>query len=452
MAQHNDSLDMPEQWKRQFALWWTTPDEDEYIQTLASKVRSWPDYLKHAVITRHGRSWGARFWVSPSIGPALDRLDPTLDFTAFHDKAGVLIRRNDLHLLTGLPGVITDHLLQPLTPIEETHPEITTLVTPVWVVQPQPTSPTEKEATPMSETQRRDQEYGTPIQPIPDISWKKPVKYGLFGFLALVILMLAYSAVYTINEAERGVVLSGGKLSAIVDPGVHFKMPIYQDVKRINLQTWTDNFPKLEAYSHDQQPASMRVSVTWSADPTKVADLYRTALTLDNVTSRYINTVTPNELENTFGKFKAEKLVQDRTEFVLALTKRIRESVPSFVQVISVQVENVNFSDAYEAVIEEKAKAAVAVDTASRKEERAAIDTRAHVITQQGLADAQKNQMIAEAEGIRARGEAEASAITAKANALKSNPQLIQLIEAERWNGSRATTIFGAATPLVNTK
>lgn len=138
--------------------------------------------------------------------------------------------------------------------------------------------------------------------------------------------------------------------------------------------------------------------------------------------------------------------------FVLALTQRIRANVPAFVNVISVQVEDINFSDAYELTIEEKMKSAVAVDTAKNREQQAIADAKAFVAKEQGVADAKRNQMLAEAEGITARGTAEASAIVAKANALKNNPQLIQLIEAENWNGSRATTIIGGATPMVQLK
>jgi regulator of protease activity HflC (stomatin/prohibitin superfamily) len=281
---------------------------------------------------------------------------------------------------------------------------------------------------------------------------RNPIKSVAAGIGALFVLIMLMSSFYTINETERGVVLAGGKLSKIEEPGIHFKLPGYHEVKRVSLQTWTDKFQRLEAYSNDQQPASMQVSVTWSANPAMIAELYRTAIDLDQVTARFIRPKTPNEVENTFGKFTAEKLVQDRTQFVLALTDSIRKNVPAFVQIESVQVENVNFSDAYEATIEEKAKAEVATATAGKKEARAVIDARAHVAQQQAFATAKKNQMVAEAEGIKARGDAEAHAIIAKANALKNNPQLIQLIEAERWNGSRATTIFGPATPLVNTK
>lgn len=280
---------------------------------------------------------------------------------------------------------------------------------------------------------------------------RNPIESIVAVVLAIIAICLFFSSIYTIDEAERGVVLGGGKLVKIEEPGLHLKWPFYHEIKRISLQTWTDDFPKLSAYSNDVQPASMKVSVTWTANPAEIDILYRTAISLDNVTTRFIRPITPTEVENSFGKYKAEKLVQDRNEYVQALTDRIRAMVPSFVTIVSVQVEDVNFSDAYETTIEEKAKATVAVDTADKKEARAIIDARAYVAQQQSLATAKKNQMLAEAEGITAKGIAEASAIVAKANALKNNPQLIQLIEAERWNGSRATTIFGAATPLVST-
>lgn len=280
---------------------------------------------------------------------------------------------------------------------------------------------------------------------------RNPLKSAAAALAAIVLLIAFFSSFYTVNETERAVVLGAGKLVSVEGPGLHVKVPFYHTVKKISLQTWTDSFPKLSAYSNDQQPADMKVSVTWSANPAMIDTLYRTAIDLDAVTARFIRPITPTEVENTFGKYKAEKLVQDRNEYVLALTRSIRAMVPPFITIVSVQVEDVNFSDAYEKVIEQKAQASVAVDTAGKLEERATIDARAYVTQQQSLATARKNQMVAEAEGITAKGTAEASAIIAKANALKNNPQLIQLIEAERWNGSRATTIFGAATPLVNT-
>jgi len=290
----------------------------------------------------------------------------------------------------------------------------------------------------------------------PEPFWAKytrsPLKTAAYVIGALFLLLALNSSIYTVQETDRGVVLTGGKFSEVVDPGINFKIPFIQSVKMISLQTWNDKFASLAAYSNDQQPATMKVSVTWQANPAKIVELYRTALDLNNVTDRYITPQIPTQLENTFGQFSAENVVQKRDSFVAALKEKVSKTVPDFITIVSLQVEDINFSDAYEGVIEEKAKAEVAVATAAKREARAVIDARADVAKAQGEADSDLARKRAEITAIKERGDAEASAVTAKANALRANPNLIQLIEAERWNGSRATTIFGAATPLVNTK
>jgi uncharacterized membrane protein YqiK len=57
----------------------------------------------------------------------------------------------------------------------------------------------------------------------------------------------------------------------------------------------------------------------------------------------------------------------------------------------------------------------------------------------------------AEADAIRLKGEAEASALQAKANALRENPSYVALTAAEKWDGKLPTTMVpGSAVPFVN--
>ncbi len=49
----------------------------------------------------------------------------------------------------------------------------------------------------------------------------------------------------------------------------------------------------------------------------------------------------------------------------------------------------------------------------------------------------------AEANAIRLKGNAEADAIMAKAKALRDNPLIVKLTEAQNWNGQLPKTILG---------
>ena len=68
-----------------------------------------------------------------------------------------------------------------------------------------------------------------------------------------------------------------------------------------------------------------------------------------------------------------------------------------------------------------------------------------------------KNELVAkiealnEWEALMEEAKAEAEAIRARGAALRDNPDMIKLIQAERWNGILPTTMVpGAALPFVN--
>jgi uncharacterized membrane protein YqiK len=66
-------------------------------------------------------------------------------------------------------------------------------------------------------------------------------------------------------------------------------------------------------------------------------------------------------------------------------------------------------------------------------------------------ANAVRQRAQAEADAIRLRGEAQASAIRARAAALGDNPNLVGLVQAEKWDGKLPVTMLpGGAVPMLN--
>lgn len=52
--------------------------------------------------------------------------------------------------------------------------------------------------------------------------------------LVLVVLLLAFNSAYQIREQEQAVLVTFGKASAVTTPGLHFKIPFVQSVKKVN--------------------------------------------------------------------------------------------------------------------------------------------------------------------------------------------------------------------------
>ena len=269
------------------------------------------------------------------------------------------------------------------------------------------------------------------------------VKLVLGGviFLALAALATTLGTFYTVDAGDRAVVLRAGSVIGVEGPGLHFKTPFLDSVVEVSTRTVTLPFPDEPFYSKDQQSATATVSVTFSANADAVDEIYTEYGSLEAVADRLIVPRVKKQFKEVMGRFNAETAIQERERMGVEATKAITIHSP-LITVQSVQVENIDFSDAYEDKIEERMLAEVGIDTETQNLEMEKKRAEIKVTREQAIADSKFALLKAEADGIRAKGEAEATAILAKGKALKDNPQLIDLIRVERWMGVLPTHVL----------
>lgn len=268
--------------------------------------------------------------------------------------------------------------------------------------------------------------------------------------LALIIFFLAIGGWFQIAEGERGVVTRYGKIVRVAEPGLGFKAPLLDSVKKISIQDHVEVYPNLEAYSRDQQPATITISVSYRLLSDQVENIYRTYSTQRGVIDRLITRKVLEETKTVFGLFNAESSIRERGRLNAEVREAIQKSVDGPVLVLGVQIEDISFSNAYERSVEERMLAEVAVQREKQNLEREKV--QADIVRTQAAADADKVRLAAQAEAdaIRLRGEAEAAAITARTKALGSNPHLVELVKAERWDGKLPTTMLpNGAVPFI---
>lgn len=235
------------------------------------------------------------------------------------------------------------------------------------------------------------------------------------GLLFVLILFLAFGSWFQVDQGERGVVLRNGKLVRVAEPGLDFKTPFIDNVSVVSVRDHTFVFENLEAYSYDQQPATLRVSVTYRVPAERVAELYSEYGTINNLQGRVLERKTPDAVKNVFGRFTAVRAIQERQKLGLDVNTAVVEAMDGApVQVVGVQIEEVGFSKAYEHSIEQRMLAQVQIETTRQQKETAVINAEIQVVKAKAEADARRQQFTAEADGIRLRGEAEAAAIRAK--------------------------------------
>lgn len=277
----------------------------------------------------------------------------------------------------------------------------------------------------------------------------------MFGFMAglvgLLVAAIFFGSWYTVNQGERGVVTRFGAVVGVAEPGLGFKTPFITTVTRLSVQTQKMQLDNEEAYSQDQQPARLQLSVNYSIIPGEVAEVYAQYSNIENLEARLVMPRVRQQLKNIFGHYTAATAISNRDRLNSEVRAAIQTAVKGPVEIEGVQIEDLKFSPAYEEAIEARMTAEVEVQKSRQKVENEKQLAQITVTQAQAKADSQLALAKAEAEAARIRGEAEASAIKAKGDALKDNPGLVQFTLADKWNGALPTTMVpGGAMPLLD--
>ncbi len=264
----------------------------------------------------------------------------------------------------------------------------------------------------------------------------------LLGASGLAILVIVFSSFYTIDQGARGVILRTGAVVDTAEPGLHFKLPLIDKVATISVQQQTQRYPKVQAYSRDQQPADLVISVTFRVtDPVQVYSQYGN---IDNLMVRLVDPRVLEQVKNVFGQFDAASAIQDRSKLNAEVSNAVRAAIKGPLVIESLQIENIDFSDIYEQAVEDRMQATVLQQKALAQKARRLTEADAAAYEVKAAADAQ-------AHAIEIKGAAEASAIKARGDALRQNPGIPALVTAEKWDGHLPTTMPpNGAVPFLN--
>lgn len=271
--------------------------------------------------------------------------------------------------------------------------------------------------------------------------------------LAFLLFVVGLKSFYTIDEGERGVILRTGAVVGTAEPGLGFKIPFLDRVVKISVQSRAQIYDEVLAYSRDQQAAVIKLSVNYRLPAGEVERIYADYGSEQGLVERLIDRRVFEQAKNVFGQFNAVTAIQERVRLNAETETAIRDSVKGPVMIDSVQIENIDFSDAYEQSIENRMLAEVEVQKLRQNAEREKVQAEITVTQANAQADAVRAQAEAQAAATRLAGDAEADAIRAKGAALRDNPSLIELTAAERWDGQLPTTMIpGAAVPFIGVK
>lgn len=277
---------------------------------------------------------------------------------------------------------------------------------------------------------------------------------GVAAVVTLVGLFAVGGSFYSVDQGEEHVIIRNGQYVDTTGPGFHTKTPFIDNNIEHSLRQQTWKFEGQNAGSFDQQPATVVFSVTLQPLPGSGNEIYAQYGSTDTFVSRVLNSRVPAAFKAVFGRFTAERAIQERDRLSSEALTQIRNSIPEaegLINIVSFQLEDIQFTEAYMNSIEQKQLATVEVLKRQQELAQKKIEAEITVTNAQAQADSNLAVAKAQAEATKLNGEAEAYAIKVKSEALSANPNLIALTTAEKWDGKLPQTIPPNGTvPFLN--
>jgi modulator of FtsH protease HflC len=238
---------------------------------------------------------------------------------------------------------------------------------------------------------------------------------NLLGIVAAVILVIAYSSYFVVDERQKALVLRFGEINRTVDePGLYFKLPFADSVTLIEdrILIWENN-------DRPVQDVASQVYIVDAITLARISDtrLFRETLGADLVQAEArVAARLDSALRQTYGRRSFDAaLSSDRSVMMREIRTELRKEANTFgIEIVDVRVRR---TDLNENVLEqtyrrmESERNALAADIRSKGE---ATKTRMNAETDRTyttkLADAQRQSDI-----IRGQGDGERNKVFAQA-------------------------------------
>ncbi len=272
----------------------------------------------------------------------------------------------------------------------------------------------------------------------------KTKKHLILAALAIIVLIAVGSLCTTqIPTGYTAIVTTLGKVeNYTLEAGFHFKSPFQKIILMDNREQKTSFFT--QAFSSDIQQVEVTGSINYAINKSTAMTLFK------EVGTDYFNKlINPRMLENTkavFSKYTAENLVSAREELSSLIRESMSREMSRYgISIISVSIENIDFTDAFTDAVEAKQVAAQKKLQAEIEQEQKTMETQQQAERQKIEAEAKaevlKVNADAEAYSTRIKAEAEAEANRKIAESLTES--LIRFTQVNRWNGELPRFVSG---------
>ena len=233
---------------------------------------------------------------------------------------------------------------------------------------------------------------------------------------ALVVIFLAYNSLFVVHETQRAILLRFGAVQqADLAPGLDWKLPIADEVKKFNGKVLTVDAPVERYFTLEQKPVMVDSFAKWRIED---VERYYTSTSGDESRARNLLQERVNEgLRNQISRRDMHEVISGERDQLMAELKTSLNEVMARevgVRVVDVRVKRIDLPADVEASVFQRMNSAREIEA---KQYRASGQEKAIGI--RADADRQVTVLIADAyrqaEEIRGGGDAQAAKIYADA-------------------------------------
>ena len=236
----------------------------------------------------------------------------------------------------------------------------------------------------------------------------------LTAVAAIITLFVIFGSFRVISAEQVGIPVTLGKVGRTPRYGLTMKWPVI--TKYVKFEKTTQRMSLTDqTYTKDLQPAEVKYTFTYKIVAERACELY--ILAGKGYENKLIDPALDDALKGVFGKWTATELVANRNQVANEIEARLNEELPAgYFTDISVKLDDISYSDAFEKGIEAKVLAEQDAQKSKNMTVQVEEEGRQKVIRAKAEADA----AIAAAEG-------KAKAMDIEGAAIRRNSQYLEL-------------------------
>ena len=260
---------------------------------------------------------------------------------------------------------------------------------------------------------------------------------SLFGtLLGLSILgeIFIPGNIHQVNTGEVAVVRTMGKISGTREAGIYWDFYMINSyekydtkVREINIETQT--------YSKDNQIIGVTADLQYTIDQAQADKIATEYGAIEKLESK-INSIALDNIKSVFAQNTATDVINNRSEISANISQTVNNSINEayYVNVKTIVLTNIDFTDDFEAAVAAKVAAAQEAEKAENEAKKAKTEAEAakQVAILKAEADLETAKKNAEAKLYEAQKDAEAKLVIAQAEA---NATKLKAVEVARMVG-----------------